>query len=58
MVSVLARRSGVAYARGRGLSARRACTLLRMARSALDYRSRKAPADAPVVERMTELARR
>src|SRR5215467_849789 len=58
MVSVSARRSGVAYARGRGLSARRACTLLRVARSALVYRSRKAPADAPVIERMTELARR
>ena len=58
MVSVSARRSGVAYARERGLSARRACTLLRVARSALGYRSRKAPADAPVIERMTQLARR
>ena len=58
MVSVSARRGGVAYARERGLSARRACTLLRVARSALDYRSRKAPADAPVIERMTQLARR
>ena len=57
MVSVSARRGGVAYARERGLSARRACTLLRVARSALDYRSRKASADAPVIERMTELAR-
>ena len=58
MVSVSSRRSGVAYARERGLSARRACTLLRVARSALGYRSRKAPADAPVIERMTQLARR
>lgn len=58
MVSVSARRSGVAYARERGLSARRACTLLRVARSALGYRSCKAPADAPVIERMTQLARR
>jgi transposase InsO family protein len=58
MVSVSARRSGVAYAQERGLSARRACTLLRVARSALGYRSRKAPADAPVIERMTQLARR
>ena len=58
MVSVSARRSGVAYARERGLSARRACTLLRVARSALGYRSRKAATDAPVIERMMELARR
>src|SRR6516225_6082856 len=57
MVSVSARRGGVAYARERGLSARRACTLLRVARSALSYRSRKAAADAPVVARMAELAR-
>jgi putative transposase len=58
MVSVSARRSSVAYAQERGLSARRACTLLRVARSALVYRSRKAPADAPVIERMIQLARR
>jgi putative transposase len=57
MVGVPARRSGVAYARGRGLSARRACTLMRVARSALGYRSGKAAADAPVVARMGELAR-
>jgi hypothetical protein len=35
MVSVPARRSAVAYATGRGLSQRRACTLLKVARSAL-----------------------
>jgi putative transposase len=58
MVSVSARRSGVAYARERGLSARRACTLLRVARSALGYCSRRAATDAPVIERMMELARR
>ena len=57
MVGVPARRGGVAYARGRGLSARRACTLMRVARSALGYRSGKAAADAPVVARMGELAR-
>src|SRR5262249_52141401 len=57
MVSVSARRGGVAYARERGLSARRACTLLRVARSALSYRSRKAAADAPVAARIAELAR-
>ena len=48
MVSVPARRQQVAYGRGRGLSARRACTLFSVARSALEYRSRKAAKDAPV----------
>ncbi len=41
MVSVPARRTQVAFATGRGLSQRRACTLLGVARSALCYRSRK-----------------
>ena len=56
MVSVPARRQQVAYGRERGLSARRACTLFSVARSTLNYRSRKAAKDAPVVERMTELS--
>ena len=56
MVSAPARRCGVAYATGRGLSQRRACTLLEVARSALRYRSRKAEKDAPVLARMSELA--
>ena len=56
MVSVPARRRQVAYGRGRGLSARRACTLFSVARSALEYRSRKAAKDAPVVARMKELS--
>lgn len=56
MVSVPARRHCVAYARERGLSARRACTLLRVSRSTLDYRSTKAAKDAPVVARMIERA--
>ena len=55
MVSVPARREAVAYATGRGLSQRRACTLLSVARSALDYRSRKPAKDAPVLARMGEL---
>jgi Integrase core domain len=38
-VSVPARREQVAYARRRGLSQRRSCTLLTVARSALGYRS-------------------
>ena len=50
LVSVPARRQQVAYGRERGLSARRACTLFSVARSALEYRSRKAAKDAPVVD--------
>jgi hypothetical protein len=56
MVSVPARRQQVAYGWERGLSARRACTLFSVARSALEYRSRKAAKDAPVVARMKELS--
>jgi putative transposase len=57
MVSVPARRQQVAYSRERGLSARRACTLFSVARSALEYRSRKAAKDAPVVARMKSCGR-
>jgi putative transposase len=46
----------VAYAAGKGLSQRRACTLIGVGRSALRYRSTKAEADAPVLARMTALA--
>jgi putative transposase len=56
MVGVPARRQQVAYARERGVSARRACTLLSVARSALHYRSHKAAKDAPVIARMQELS--
>lgn len=55
-MSVPARRRQVAYGRERGLSARRACTLFSVARSALSYASRKVAQDAPVVERMQALA--
>jgi putative transposase len=55
-VSVPARRRQVAYGRERGLSARRACTLFSVARSALDYRSRMPAKDAPVIARMRELS--
>jgi putative transposase len=40
----------------RRFSVRRACTLLKVARSALSYRGRKAARDASVVERMRELS--
>jgi putative transposase len=56
MVSAPARRRQVAYACTRGLSRRRACALLRVARSALGYRSKKAAKDAVVQRRMRELA--
>ena len=56
MVSVPVRRRQVAYARGRGLSQRRACTLFFVARSALYYQSRMAQRDAPALSRMRELA--
>ena len=56
-MSVPARRRQVAYGRERGLSARRACTLFSVARSALSYRSRKAAKEGAVVERMKELSR-
>jgi putative transposase len=55
-VSVPARRRQVAYGRERGLSARRACTLFSVARSALNYQGRKAANNAPVIERMKELS--
>ena len=58
MVSVQARRLQVAYAASRGLSVRRACTLLKVARSALNYRSRCEERDAPVMAAMRQLAQR
>ena len=57
MVSVPARRGQVVYATGRGLSQRRACTLVQVGRSALQYRSRKAVKNAAVIARMQELRR-
>ena len=55
-MSVPVRRRQVAYGRERGLSARRACTLFSVARSALSYRSRKARKDVPAILRMRELS--
>jgi putative transposase len=55
-VSVPVRRKQVAYGRERGLSARRACTLFSVARSALGYCSRKPVRDAKVVEQMAALS--
>lgn len=56
MVGAPARRRQVAYAQGRGLSQRRACALVKTARSGLRLVSRREKADAPVLARMRELA--
>ena len=56
MVGARARRQQVAYARGRGLSSRRACAVLSVARSTLGYQSRLVARDAPVVAAMRDLA--
>jgi putative transposase len=56
MVGARVRRQQVAFAEGRGLSRRRACALLSVARSTLGYASRLATRDAPIVAAMRELA--
>jgi putative transposase len=56
MVGARVRRQQVAYARSRGLSSRRACAVLSIARSTLGYASRLAARDAPVVAAMQRLA--
>ena len=56
MVSAQARRRQVGYARQRGLSARRACALLSVARSTLGYQSRLTAKDEPVVAAMRDLS--
>lgn len=56
MVSVPVRRKQVAYAKKRGLSERRACTLLHVARSALHYESVQAQKDAPALASMAILS--
>jgi hypothetical protein len=56
MVGASVRRRQVAYGCGRGLSIRRACALMSVARSTLRYESRLAKLDAPVMAVMRELA--
>lgn len=56
MVSAPARRQQVAYAKARGLSERRACALISVARSALYYESKLAVRDAPVLAAMCVLS--
>ena len=50
------RRQQVAYTRSRGLSDRRACAVLSVARSTLGYQSRLAVRDAPALAAMRRLA--
>ena len=56
MVSARVRREQVAFVEARGLSRRRACALLSVARSTVGYQSRLVVKDAPVVAAMRTLA--
>jgi putative transposase len=56
MVGALVRRRQVAYLRESGVSVRRACALMSVARSALHYQSQLVRRDAPAVAVMHELA--
>jgi putative transposase len=56
MVSVPARRRQVAYAQKRGLSCRRACSLMSVARSSLSYESKLVERDRTVLGCLRELA--
>jgi len=56
MVSAPARRRQVEYLQHGGLSIRRACVLLSVARSSLRYRSSLVERDAPVLAAMRELS--
>jgi putative transposase len=56
MVSPQARRGQVELATSRGLSVRRACGLLGMARSSLSYELRMPAKDAPVIQAMRDLS--
>ena len=56
MVSACARREQIAYVRKRGISLRRSCALLQVARSTIGYESTLAKRDAPVLAVMRELA--
>lgn len=56
MVGARVRRQQVAYARSRGLSGRRACALLSVARSTLGYESRLSARDAAPLAVMRRLA--
>jgi len=56
MVSVQVRKQQVAYAVGRGVSQRRACTLIEVSRAMLVYEPRMPAKDAMPATRMKELS--
>lgn len=56
MVSAAVRRERVRYAMTRGLSSRRACRLMDVARSTLEYQSRMPARDALLAPRLSEVA--
>lgn len=56
MVSACVRREQVAYVRQRGVSLRRACALLQVARSTIGYESVLAKRDVPVMTAMHDLS--
>ena len=56
MVSASVRRQQIAFVCQRGRSVRRACALLKVARSTVGYESKLVPRDAPAVAVMKELA--
>ena len=56
MVSARVRREQVAYVQARGLSRRRACALLSVARSTMGYQSRLVAKEAPILTAMRTFA--
>ena len=56
MVAARVRRQQVGFVRARGISMRRSCELLSVARSTVGYRSTLIEKDAPVIEHMRELS--
>ena len=57
MVSARGRTQQVAFARRRGMSKRKACCLLHVARWTTSYQSRLEVKDAAVIDKMAELAK-
>ena len=57
MFSIQARLDLARYAIGRGVTQRRACTLMEVARSGLDYQCKMAGKDRPIVSAMRNYSR-
>lgn len=58
MVSARARRAQISYLRSRGLSCRKACALVKVPRSTVNYESRMDKKDAAPIAKLQVLARR